>query len=161
MVTETDRAWLAGIIDGEGCIAFFSNQEKNGCTKLKPSINFVNTDMDLVNKALKILTEAGINVYIAKRVHKNERHHDVIEVKASALPQIQKWIELVLPYLQSIKRAKGEILLRYVVRRQERLSEKGRNDLATYTEEDWKDLAAFRSSSTTREELHPNCVTMI
>jgi hypothetical protein len=151
MVTETDRAWLAGIIDGEGSLSLFTNQEKDGSTKIKPVLNFVNTDMAIVNKALSILEEAGCSPYIVKRVYKNPLHKDCVEVKATSQVQIEKWLVLILPYLFGIKKQKAEILLRFIRRRMEKRSEVGRNDLATYSKEDWNDFNEFRSSTTTRE----------
>lgn len=151
MVTETDRAWLAGIVDGEGCISLFTNQERDGSTKLKPVVNFVNTDMGIVNKALSILEQGNVTPYIVKRVHKNTKHRDCIEVKTTSQIQIKKWLELVLPYLFGIKKQKAEILLRFINRRIEKRAEVGRNDLARYTEEDWDDFNELRSSTTTRE----------
>lgn len=151
MVTETDRAWLAGIIDGEGSLSLFTNKEKDGSTKIKPVLNFVNTDIAIVNKALSILEEAGCSPYIVKRVHKNPKHLDVVEVKATSTMQIEKWLLLVQPYLFGIKKAKAEILLRFVRRRMSKRQEAGRNDLATYSEEDWQDVQNFRSSTTIRE----------
>ena len=151
MVTETDRAWLAGIIDGEGSLSLFTNREKDGSTKIKPVLNFVNTDMTIVNKALSILEEAGCSPYIVKRVHKNPKHLDIVEVKATSTAQIEKWLLLVQPYLFGVKKAKAEILLRFVRRRMAKRQEAGRNDLAQYSEEDWQDVQNFRSSTTTRE----------
>ncbi len=151
MVTETDRAWLAGIIDGEGHLGLFTNQEKDGSTKIKPVVNFVNTDMAIVNKALSILQQAECTPYIVKRIHKNSNHKDCIEVKASSTVQIEKWLKLVSPYLYGMKKHKAEILLRYISRRMEKRDLVGRNDLAKYSEEDWQDVHEFRSSTTTRE----------
>jgi hypothetical protein len=151
MVTETDRAWLAGIIDGEGHLGLFTNQEKDGSTKIKPVVNFVNTDMAIVNKALSILNDYGCTPYIVKRTHKNTRHQDCVEVKASSTIQIEKWLNLVTPYLCGVKKQKAEILLRYIKRRMDKRIEVGRNDLAKYSKADWDDVHEFRSSTTTRE----------
>lgn len=161
MVIETDRAWLAGIWDGEGSIALFTNQEKDGCTKIKPVVNMVNTDMGIIDKVLSILEEAECNVYIVRRIHKNPNHKDVIEIKTNSVNEIEKLLLLIEPYLFGIKKNKANILLRYVRRRKERRNEKGRNDLATYTEDDWNDVAEFRSSQTTRKELVQDCTVMI
>lgn len=153
MVTETDRAWLAGIIDGEGSISLFAFQEKDGYTKLKPSISFVNTDLGIINKALEILEQADCSTHIHRRElsKKNPKHKDVYEVKAGAILEIEKFLLLVSPYLSGDKKAKAEILLRFVRRRKSRREQHGRNDLATYTPEDWDDLHLIRSSTTTRE----------
>ncbi len=149
MITEIERAWLAGIIDGEGSISLFSNQEKSGSIKIKPVINFVNTDLGIVNEALSILHKAGCKPYIVNRRQstKNSRHRDVVEVKASSVPEVKKFLELVAPYLKGEKKHKAEILLRYVSRREEKFK---LGDYS-YDEDDWQDLTAIRSSQTTRE----------
>jgi len=149
MVTETDRAWLAGIWDGEGSISLFSNNEHNGSVKLKPVVNMVNTDLAIINKVLDILEQAGCKPYIVNRPHskKNANHRDVVEIKFSSIPSIIPALELMVPYLCGTKRAKAEILLRYAKRRADKFAVGDR----TYDEDDWNDYEQIRSSETTRE----------
>lgn len=149
MATEADKAWLAGIIDGEGSISLFHNQEASGADKIKPVINFVNTDLGIVNEALKILNDCGCNPYIVKRHQskKNSKHKDVVEVKCTAIPQVKLFLDIVTPYLKGEKKHKAEILSRYVNRRVEKFSKNERG----YDDEDWNDLKEIRSSQTTRE----------
>lgn len=150
MITEMDRAWLAGIWDGEGSISLFRNEEKNGSIKIKPVVNFVNTDLGIINEALRILSEADCSVYIVNRnqSRKNSNHQDVVEVKCSTIVGIKKILELIAPYLRGVKKHKAEILLRYCTRREEKFSKGDR----TYDEDDFKDLSEIRSSQTTREK---------
>lgn len=149
MITEIERAWLAGIIDGEGSISLFSHQEKSGSIKIKPVVNFVNTDLGIVNEALSILHKAGCKPYIVNRRQsiKNQRHKDVVEVKVSAIPEVKKFLDIVVPYLKGEKKHRAEILLRYVNRR----NEKFQNGDYSYDQDDWEDVKEIRSSQTTRE----------
>lgn len=155
MITEIERAWLAGIVDGEGSIALFSNQEKSGSVKIKPVVNFVNTDIGIVNTALDILHRAGCNPYIVnrKQSNRNNRHKDVVEVKASSVEQVKKFLEVVAPYLCGEKKHKAQILLRYVSRREEKFKQ---GDFS-YNKDDWTDLEEIRSSQTTREAPTVDC----
>ena len=147
-VTETERAWLAGFWDGEGSIALFHNQEKNGSDKIKPVLTAYNTDYGLINKALDIFSRADCNPYIVlrKQSSKNSRHRDCVEIKFSSVTSILPALQLMLPYLSGVKRAKGEILLRYLLRRQEKYAKGDQS----YDERDWSDLEEIRSSETTR-----------
>lgn len=155
MITEIERAWLAGIVDGEGSIALFTNQEKSGSVKIKPVVNFVNTDMGIINTALDILHRAGCNPYIVNRKQskKNNRHKDVVEVKATSAVQVKKFLEIVTPYLRSEKKHKAEILIRYVTRREDKF----RLGDFSYDEHDWADLKDIRSPQTTREAPAADC----
>lgn len=149
MVTETERAWLAGIWDGEGSISLFENTEKDGSLKLKPVVNMVNTDMGIINKVLDILSRASCNPYIVNRRQsiRNPKHKDVIEVKFSSVVNIKGILELIEPYLEGTKKHKAQILLRYVNRRVDKFSRGDRS----YGEEDFEDMRNIRSSETTRE----------
>ena len=150
MITEMDRAWLAGIWDGEGSIALFRNEEKNGSVKIKPVVNFVNTDIGIINEALRILHEADCSVYIVNRNQstKNSKHRDVIEVRCSTIVGIKKILELISPYLRGDKKHKAEILLRYCARREQKFLQGDRS----YDADDFNDLSEIRSSQTTREK---------
>lgn len=156
---STELAWLAGIIDGEGSIALFSNQEQSGSWKIKPVVNFVNTDLGIINTALDILYRNDVKPYIVKRHQskKNKNHKDVIEVKVSSVPEIKKFLELVSPYLKGEKKHKAEILLRYATRRDEKFKLGDRS----YDQDDWQDLEDIRSSQTTRQTPEINSHVMI
>ena len=149
MVTETERAWLAGIWDGEGSISLFQNTEKDGAIKLKPIVNMVNTDMGIINKCLDIIERGGCHAYIVNRRHsvKNPKHKDVVEIKFSSVPNIKGILELIEPYLEGSKKSKAQILLRYVNRRSEKFLRGDRS----YEEEDFEDMRLIRSSETTCE----------
>jgi len=154
-VTETERAWLAGIWDGEGSLALFTNHEKNGSLKIKPVANMVNTDYGIINRAHDIMVRGGCNPYVVNRRQsaKNLKHKDVIELKCSSVPTIEALLSLITPYLCGVKKQKAEILLRYVQRRKEKFA----NGDRSYEDEDFTAVEQIRSSETTRETPESNC----
>ena len=94
---ETDRAWLAGIIDGEGCISLFRRH-----TYYVPSVKVANTNEKLINRCKEILDEAGIEYYI-RYSDRGERKNakPAWEITLESRPRVIAVLELVLPYLVS------------------------------------------------------------
>lgn len=155
-MTDTDLAWLGGIWDGEGSIALFTHKERNGSTKICPTVCVVNTDIAIINKVRKILESLGCNFQLQEFKPKNSRH----SVRWDLVTRNQRYIILflnaVLPYLHSIKRQKAEILLDYCKRRAEKTERLPSKGTTPYDEEDWQSFNKFqeiRSSQTTREAL--------
>ena len=153
---DTDLAWLGGIWDGEGSIALFTHKEKNGCTKICPTVSVVNTDIAIINKVRKILEDIGCNFVLQEHKPKNSRH----SVRWDLITRNQKYIilflEAVKPYLFSIKREKAEILLDYCKRRSDKTKRLPSKGSTPYDKEDWDTFSKFqdiRSSQTTREAL--------
>ena len=146
---NTDLAWLAGIWEGEGTIAIFSHQEKNGITKICPCCSVVNTDLALINKVRKILQELGCNFTLKEYNEKNRKKKWVYRTQNQRY--IILFLEAILPYIYGNKKANAEIVLDYTKQRLakiERLPSKG---TTKYDETDWSYLTKFRSSQTTRE----------
>lgn len=151
---DTDLAWLGGIWDGEGSIALFSHKEKNGSTKICPTVNVLNTDIAIINKVRKLLEELGCNFVLQERRPKNSRHATQWILITRNQKYIVTFLKAVLPYLHSIKRQKAEILLEYTERRLGKIQCLPSKGSTPYDEEDWDSFNKFqdiRSSQTTRE----------
>ena len=65
---ETDKAWFAGIIDGEGCISLIKRGEH-----FVPSVKISNTNELLINKCKQVLSEAGIEFLVRWIQNKNRK----------------------------------------------------------------------------------------
>ena len=48
MVTETDCAWTAEIVDGEGCLGIYKNGR--GTFRMRPILQVGNTDMRMIER---------------------------------------------------------------------------------------------------------------
>lgn len=112
MRTESEKlAYLAGILDGEGCITLHL-QKKSGRHLCR--VNICNTDVGIIEACRKILFD--INVYFVEWVtqptglsRKPLSHIEICrQFEAKCL------LEKLLPYLQSYKKQKAIDLIKYV-----------------------------------------------
>jgi len=148
---ETDLAWLAGIWDGEGSISLYEAKEANGSKKIRPVITCVNTDVNIVNNIQLILLEMGCNIHIHEFTPNNPRHSHQWRFITSNMKTLQTFLRLLLPYLRSEKKARGEIMLRYIEQRMAKIDPRKFNGTTPYDEKDWSYIEEIRSSETTRE----------
>lgn len=94
---EVDRAWLAGIIDGEGCISLFKRS-----TYYVPSVKVANTNEKLINRCKELLNEAEIE-YCIRYSDRGERKNakPAWEIVMESRPRVIAFLNLILPYLVS------------------------------------------------------------
>ena len=59
-LTPEEKSWLACAIDGEGCIYYHDKIDKNGWRNRRVEIQVVNTDIQFVERARKLLN--GIKI---------------------------------------------------------------------------------------------------
>jgi hypothetical protein len=100
---DTDIAYLAGLIDGEGTISCSSQTLKTGQIALNKVLSIFNTNLVLISW---ITTRFGGVVHSRKRKTIWKEEHQVKWPVAEAV----KILELTLPYLV-IKREQAEIFL--------------------------------------------------
>lgn len=150
-MNQLDLAWLGGFWDGEGTITMFSHREKNGSLKIKPIIAVVNTDLCLINKTRKILEDIECNFVLTEYKSKNRRHKDRWTLSSGNQKTIIKFLDAILPFVNSYKKQSGEIIRDYCKRRQDKMQRLPSKGSTPYDEQDWKDFKSVRSSQTTRE----------
>ncbi len=106
-MTETEKAYLAGIIDGEGSLAIrrsVNPRAAHGYT-FAPILSINNTDRALIYWCQAVL---GLGYVVCK--HPAKLHHKPVYVFQAACRHAAQIVEAVLPYLR-IKRRQAEILL--------------------------------------------------
>lgn len=103
---ETDKAWFAGIIDGEGCISIY----KRG-NNFVPSVKIANTNELLINKCKQILSEAGIE-YFLRYSDRGDRKNakPAWELMMESRPRVIAVLQLIYPYLVS-KKIQADLVL--------------------------------------------------
>lgn len=100
---QTDLAYLAGLIDGEGTISCSINTTLNGHSALQKQLSIFNTNITLISW---ITSRFGGMVHSRTRSTKWKEEH---QVKWSAT-EASVILELVLPYLV-IKKEQAEIFI--------------------------------------------------
>ena len=118
-VKDTDLAWLAGIIDGEGNISLICRKSRGGI--YRPFIVITNTDIRILEKCQNIGHQLGINFYIYKRQIKDRQKHKLAyNALTQKMGHVVKLIPYLLPYLIA-KKDQAQILLEFSLYRLENL----------------------------------------
>lgn len=154
-VTDLELGWLAGMIDGEGTVAFsvyWREQWPNKvCTdvKVKPQIIVSGTDKPMLDRVADIISRLGVGVHfqtrdqqkiIVKRssasLARGTKFRPLHVVTVAGHKRTIKLLTIICPHLVSPKGEKGRMMLRYMTRRLERTAQHGRwasHDVQDYT----------------------------
>jgi hypothetical protein len=144
-VTDIEIGWLAGIIDGEGTIAFspFYRQLIGGGVandlRVKPQLIVTNTDKALIERVADILGRCHVGVHVQTRTQRGQnflatsKYQPLHTATSVGFRRVKKALEVIGPHLVSKKR-KADLVLRYIVQRELRLSSNSRAplDMADY-----------------------------
>lgn len=114
--TPIDLAYLAGLFDGEGCIAIQKCRFKNGSMSYGVNVKVTNTDSNLIEKIQSIYLSLNINPLI--RTHyrnQNNSWKDCFDIYLTKRDNIKILLEAILPYLVG-KRARAILMLRFIAK---------------------------------------------
>lgn len=111
-LSKTDAAYIAGIIDGEGCVTL--SKKKDPSMRLgyglRPHITVVNTNKKLI-QFLKDITNLGV-VYSGQDKKKNSKPHFRWQLWSQ---QARSFLLEILPYLV-LKQKQAQLVLDYTER---------------------------------------------
>lgn len=105
MDTDTKVAWLAGIIDGEGCISFYWERGKyrrqDGVhnPSLRFQVHVANTDERIINEVLAISQEHNIPCQLKTTPQSVSSHKVRMDAVWQGSKRAQAILRLVLPFL--------------------------------------------------------------
>lgn len=147
-VTEVELGWLAGMIDGEGTVAFsvYYRTEGMNTIRVKPQIIVSGTEKVMLEKVADIIDRLGVGVHFQTREQRFEaprtglakgaaKYRDLHVVTVAGFKRAIKLLSIIAPYLISpCKREKSEMMLQYMTRRLEKTAVSGR--WATHDAED-------------------------
>ena len=104
-----ELAYLAGIIDGEGCITLSLQQYRKGRYRLLPSIQIANTSQVLVDYLSNLLYKYGIAHHICWHKGKGKAGKPWASVVVQRFSMLKNLAVLMQPFL-IIKKRQAEIL---------------------------------------------------
>ncbi len=124
-----ELAWLAGFIDGEGCVTMALVSRNNKKTK-KPmySITIYNMSHSTIERICDILKRAGVGHYVYRKTIKNGYFYAVI---VSGIRRVSKLLETISDYLFT-KKTQAELLDSFIKYRMTRWD----NQSGKHTEDD-------------------------
>lgn len=131
MLTETEKAYIAGIIDGEGAI-FITKQSQR---QFSPRIKIANTNKNIIDFLHEKIPKSS-KVFLRKR--NNSKHKPVWEFSIRSFKVIEELLKQVSPYL-IIKTKQAELILKFIEQRKEELEARPRNQKGQYIKKnrDW------------------------
>lgn len=111
--TDLEIGWLAGIYDGEGYIGF-TRQNSKKVRSIRPDIQLVNCDPDVILKVRKILNKIGINPYIRERMHDKKKWSRNYILSMSKFSDVKKFIDTLGNYLTGEKKKRAMLMIELV-----------------------------------------------
>lgn len=134
-IGETEAAYVAGIIDGEGSLtlAHRKRNQARGWDSIEPHITITNTDLRLMRYLSSLLNAQTYTSHQRAKNHWKPQY----SISFSAFADIAALLERIMPYL-IIKRRRAEIMLRLIRRRLAK---------EPYTDVDWKLVEEFRKEN--------------
>jgi hypothetical protein len=113
--TDLEIGWLAGIYDGEGYMGL-TRQNTKKTRSIRPDIQLVNCDPDVILKTRKILNMIGINPHIRERVHaKNQQGWSRNYILSmSKFVDVKKFIDTLGHLLTGEKQLRAALMLKLV-----------------------------------------------
>ncbi len=114
--TDCELGWLAGIYDGEGYMGL-TRQNTKKTRSIRPDIQLVNCDPDVILKTRKILNMIGINPYIRERVHSKKNEGKWCRnyiLSMSKFVDVKKFIDTIGHLLTGEKQLRAALMIKLV-----------------------------------------------
>lgn len=134
MLTEVEKAWLAGFWDGEGSITIFTHTEKNGRNKICPTILVTNTHEGVIAHVVELLDRLGTSFAVNVQKKNTDKHKDAYHVTTRNMQYIKVVLEAIYPYLVC-KKPQATLMLRYVTKK---MLQRETNGRPRYDDEDYE-----------------------
>jgi hypothetical protein len=127
LVSHFNIGWIAGIVEGEGSLAFYFSKRKKPLKSglpCRPSpfygVVIVNTDLSIINEVKRIWEILGYTVkYRLKSSSKKQREGSYkftkpcYEITIRRRNDIEQFLPLIEPYLVGYKKARANEILNY------------------------------------------------
>lgn len=103
-VSDVEKAWLAGIIEGEGYAGIVQHYDRNGKGNYTTArISITNGNLLLIKKVSEIFYNLNVVFYFQLRKGKQANHQSRLDIIAEGQGSCLKIIEATYPYLASKK----------------------------------------------------------
>lgn len=130
-LSSRDRAYLAGICDGEGTITL----RETGGRIVVYCIALTNTNADLIAGVIQILKKAGIRTYLSQYsgTHHRQGRKWTWQLLLAGIDNVKLYLRLIRPYLIG-KKAQADLVLKFLENRKSgrRVGRKTEQDMFIY-----------------------------
>lgn len=102
---ECLKYWLAGLIDGEGCIALYWKRQGK-YENIEPIVSISNTDQHLLDAAEQVINMLGVGTY-------RQKGKTADELKVKGFKRVYKFLPHICDLLIS-KRDEAKVVLQFI-----------------------------------------------
>ena len=154
---EADLAWLAGIIDGEGCLSVDVKMAANGKMYIMPKVRVINTDVRMIQKCSRIYAELNIVYYYNINKKRKDHYKDQLAIIVSSQGSSVKVLKAIIPYLANKQEIAGVMV--EIIELVQSLPKGGNTSSYNYINDEsfkalmaqWNDVRAFHIEPSTTE----------
>jgi hypothetical protein len=116
-VHDIDWAWLAGMMNGDGCFSLQLRKRENRW-KCDVSITLTQTDPAIIERATEILNIGiGVNPSIQEYEACGAGINNKFNLRVTKMAHIERWIDKITPFMCGNKLARAKLMRRYVMNR--------------------------------------------
>lgn len=120
-IEETDLAWLAGMIEGDGWISIqtYSSPTSKLHRAVKPTLGVSNQDARIIQETKRILNSLGVEGWVseASPTASSWSTRTMYTISTAKISGVKIILERIMPYLRGEKKARAEIVKKFVDRR--------------------------------------------
>ncbi len=139
-----DIAWLAGVTDGEGCVALIvfgrGAKSRNNRFRLQMRVTVANSNEGVSSRVIDILHRLDIKHHVQTQLSKSKgaptgRVMKLVHI--SAIPMVARFLDMVMPQMSDTEKLeRGRILLQLIRQRQAFAGANSINATHCYTKAD-------------------------
>jgi len=113
---DCDIGWLAGMIDGDGCIHIHYQTRRGNKLQYQPKTMIANRDICVIDRVRAVLVRLGIGSYTQER--KTAKGNPIFNIYISGFKRCKKLLPLIIPHLSSYKRERALTVLAFIAYRE-------------------------------------------
>ena len=108
MLTETEKAYLAGFIDGEGCIMIHRGKQRNGAPRHQLRLDIAQANKNFIESLQKTMGLGAVSLVKRRSRNRAPCYHWVLHDR-----QAEELLKAVRPYLR-IKGDQADIAFKFL-----------------------------------------------
>ncbi len=110
-----DLSWLAGMWEADGSFSLNKNKNQTKYIQYEPHLQFVNTDLMIIEEVIRILKDLQVGYYFMSRIQpENFGKKLKYEIRVQGMKRCGKLIGYLLQYLRGQKKQRAAYIKEYI-----------------------------------------------
>lgn len=110
-----DLSWLAGMWEADGSFSLNKNKNQTKYIQYEPHLQFVNTDLMIIEEVIRILKELQIGYYFMSRIQPIEFGKKLkYEIRVQGMKRCGRLLKYLLEYIRGQKKKRAEFIKTFI-----------------------------------------------